>query len=107
MQQVEAWQPQIDAVVAGKVDATMVPETVWEKVAENKKTTKIIATQENLPSPLILCKKDANKELVKELKELLFAFQDPHAPLFNGFIPYQKELTEAFFSEAELAYSGR
>lgn len=104
LKQVGAWQSQIDAVIAGKVDATMVLENVWRHLPENAQKTKILAFQDQLPSPVVLCGKDVDEKLKEGLKEALFSYKEinPHA-LFSGFVPFQQEQVHAFFSQAEQA----
>ncbi len=48
---VAAWQGQIDAVVAGHIDATMVYEDVWLARPENATNTRILARVDDLPTP--------------------------------------------------------
>ncbi|MDP1835743.1 MAG: PhnD/SsuA/transferrin family substrate-binding protein [Chlamydiales bacterium] len=107
MRKVGPWQLQVDAVIAKEVDATMVPEDIWYKQPKNTEKTKIIAREKNLPSPIVVCSKNADKTFVQELKELLLSYKPKASPnaLFNGFIPYQKDQEEAFFSESTQAFS--
>ena len=46
---VGAWQRQIDAVLAGRVDATMVEEGIWLAEPANQAQTKIIGSVDGLP----------------------------------------------------------
>ena len=48
---VAAWQGQIDAVVTGSIDATMVYEDVWLACPDNAERTKILARLDDLPTP--------------------------------------------------------
>lgn len=107
MMEVGAWQLQIDAVIARKVDATMIQEDVWYKLPSNAEKTKIIGRQDNLPSPVILCSKSINQELLKDLKDLLhnYRVQLPKHSLFNGFTNFQKEQVESFFTSASEAFA--
>ncbi len=107
MKGVGAWQLQIDAVIAGKVDATMIQEDVWYSLSSNAEKTKIIDKVDNLPSPLILCAANTQESLKRELMELLFSYKPkppPHS-LFNGFVPFQSDLVETFCAEASQAFS--
>ncbi len=106
MKEVGAWQLQIDAVINGTVDATMVQEDVWYRLPTNAEKTKIIAKEENLPSPLVICAQDVNKELKKEFTELLLSFPKlpvPSGALFNGFVPFQKDEIEKFYANVTKA----
>jgi phosphonate transport system substrate-binding protein len=102
---VGAWQKQIDAVIAGKVDATMVQEDVWHSLPSNAQKTKILDQVDNLPSPLILCAPNAPEGLKKEFVELLLSHQATSQAhlLFNGFTRFQKELVSNFYTEAAAA----
>jgi phosphonate transport system substrate-binding protein len=51
---VGAWQHQIDAVVAGRVDATMVEQGIWLNKPANAAATKIIGSVDRLPGPVIV-----------------------------------------------------
>lgn len=107
IQMVGAWQRQVDAVIAGKVDATMIQEDIWYKLPSNAEKTKIIAREENLPSPLIIAAKDIDPILLEEFKQTLFSYIPKISPdiLFSGFIPYQKNQVENFFSESTQAFA--
>lgn len=104
VQEVGPWQSQIDAVISGKIEATMVSEDVWRRQPMNAKKTKIIAVESGLPSPLILVGRTIEETLLSELKDFLFSYKTETADaMFNGFIPFQKKQTEKFFSESEQA----
>ncbi len=104
LKEVGPWQEQINAVTSGKVDATMVPKDVWYGSVDNEKKTKVIAIEDNLPSPLILASGQIDPDLLKALKDLLFSYKSSHKSMFTGFIPYQKMQTERFFAEAAQAF---
>ena len=107
LREVGAWQLQIDAVVKGVVDATMIQEDIWYQLPENATQTKILDRQDHLPSPLILCASHLDKNMQEELKELLFSYKPtppPHS-LFNGFIPFEQKLVENFYSNASQAFA--
>lgn len=103
---VGAWQLQIDAVIEGRADATMIQEDVWYSLPSNAEKTKIIDKVDNLPSPLIICATNTDANLKQELATLLLSYKpnQPHS-LFNGFIPFQQELVDVFCSEASRAFS--
>lgn len=105
---VGAWQKQIDGVVEGKVEATMVMEEVWLNEPKNARTTRIIDSMTGLPAPSVLISKSVDPQWEKEfVKELL---EKPHnmseKTLFSGFAPYQNKLVELFFMDAERALCG-
>lgn len=105
LKKVGPWQEQIDAVISGEVDGTMVLESVWRANSHNRKKTKIIAEERNLPSPLIVYGKNVDADLLSEFKKMIFSYkpQNQSDALFNGFVPFQKELTENFCRAATKA----
>lgn len=107
MREIGASQIQIDSVIAGKVDATMVEEDIWFKLPKNSERTKIIARVEQMPSPVILASKELNQTLVKDLQQFLYNYKPSltSTGLFNGFVPYEKEQMEAFFEESSQAFA--
>lgn len=106
MREVGPWQLQIDAVMAGKVDATMIEEDVWYKLPKNADRTKIIARVDNLPSPIVVCSSQLSDSFIRDFQKVLFAYQAKvtSRSLFSNFIPYQKEQVEEFFNEASQAF---
>ena len=102
---VPAYEGQIDAVVAGQIDATMVQEDVWSKHAAYAQTTRVIARKVNLPTPLVIVDANADADLKRDLSEVVFS----HRPaitaetLFAGFAPYQREQVGDFLAASERA----
>jgi phosphonate transport system substrate-binding protein len=104
---VPAWQGQIDAVIAGTIDATMVQEDVWHSLPSNAEKTKIIGRIDNLPSPLVLGATNAPEALKADFMKLLLSYKaSPQSkPLFSGFTNFQRELTQTFDQEAAAAFA--
>ena len=102
---VEAWQKQIDAVLEGKADATMVMEEVWMNNAKNSETTQVIDEIDNLPAPVILMSREADPAWHREFLTTLL--RPPTQPvkeaLFSGFAPYPDQMIASFFKKAEKA----
>jgi ABC-type phosphate/phosphonate transport system substrate-binding protein len=96
---VAPWQGQIDAVVAGAIDATMVYEDVWRARADNAERTKVIARLDDLPTPVFIGRSD--EAFVSRFEEKLVAFDGraTSGTLYAGFSPYQGERMERFFAE--------
>jgi phosphonate transport system substrate-binding protein len=99
------YQGQIDAVVSGQVDATMVQENVWLATPANAATTRVIAREDNLPTPLVIVAVNAPGEFKKELGQLVLSHRPPITPatLFAGFVPYQRQQVEEFFAASARA----
>jgi phosphonate transport system substrate-binding protein len=95
--QVPPYQGQIDCVLAGRVDATMVQEDVWRKTPANVEATRIIARRDHLPTPLVIVGANTAGEFKKDLRQLLFSHRPRLTPttLFSGFVPYQRQQVES------------
>jgi phosphonate transport system substrate-binding protein len=100
--EVAPYQGQIDAVLSGTVDATMVEEDVWLRQTENSETMMVLARKDHLPTPLMVVDRNAPEAFREELRELLLSHYPPVAAstLFAGFAPYQREQVEEFFAQA-------
>lgn len=97
---VPPYQGQIDAVVAGRVDATMVQENVWLSTPANAEATRVITRKDDLPSPLVIIGANTSGEFKRDLRQLLFSHRPRITPttLFSGFVPYQRQQVEEFFA---------
>jgi phosphonate transport system substrate-binding protein len=104
--QVPPYQGQIDCVVAGRVDATMVQADVWLKAPANAEATRVIARRDDLPTPLVIVGANTGDEFKKDLRQLLFSHRPRITPttLFAGFVPYQREQVEEFFAASARAF---
>ncbi len=98
---VPAWQGQIDAVVAGSIDATMVYEDVWLARPENAVETKIIDRLDGLPTPPFIARTDIDGDFIATLKSELLAYKARVTPstLYAGFADYQGDTMQRFFAE--------
>jgi len=105
--QVPPYQGQIDCLVAGRVDATMVQEDVWRKNPANAEATRVVARRDNLPTPLVIVGKDTAGEFKEDLRRLLFSRRPRITPttLFSGFVPYQRQQVEEFFAASVRAFA--
>lgn len=102
---VAAYEHQIDAVVDGRVDATMVQEDVWRRHPDYAQTTRVIARKENLPTPVVIIDSSSDAGLKRNLDEVVFSHRPPLTPdtLFAGFVPFRSEQVEEFFAASERA----
>jgi phosphonate transport system substrate-binding protein len=100
---VPAWQGQIDAVIAGRIDATMVYEDVWLARPENASETKIIDRLDGLPTPPFIARTDVDRAFIATLKSELLAYKPHPTPstLYAGFADYQGDAMQRFFAELE------
>ena len=98
---------QIDAVVAGLVDATMVQEDVWEEAA-NAGLTRLIARKTHLPSPVVLVDAGADAPVKQDVTNAVLSHRPDVTPdiLFTGFVPYRRGQVEEFFAASASALAG-
>jgi len=96
---VAPWQGQIDAVVAGTIDATMVFEDVWLAGKDNAALTKVIARLDGLPTPPFLVRAD-DGGFAKRLKEQLVTLEAAAGthPLYSGFSAYEEVRMASLFA---------
>src|SRR6185312_2804922 len=94
---VGAWQKQIDAVLAGTVDATMVDADTYASLPENAAKTRVLDEVDQLPTPVVIARSDAPASFVDELKQNLLSEPRDEDELFSGFIDYEETIDERFF----------
>jgi ABC transporter, phosphonate, periplasmic substrate-binding protein len=84
---VPPWQGQIDAVVDGQIDATMVYEDVWLPRPSNAAETRVIARLDDLPTPLVIALTGLDAAFTSKLTTALIAYEPKPAPgmLYAGF----------------------
>ncbi|MGZ8396516.1 MAG: phosphate/phosphite/phosphonate ABC transporter substrate-binding protein [Rhodoplanes sp.] len=101
-----AWQHQIDAVVAGDVDASMVEEGIWHDNPANAQATRIIGRVDRLPGPVIVLARTADADFASAFLAKLLATRTarPNQP-FAGYAPYCRDVVQAFFERSERAFS--
>lgn len=100
-----AWQHQIDSMLAGKVDATMVEEGIWLDTPANQELTKIIGRVDGLPGPLIVLARNVEPAFASAFLAKLLATKTakPNQP-FAGYTPYCAEVVQNFFARCERAF---
>lgn len=100
-----AFEAQIDVLLGGTVEATMVQEGVWRSRPDAIAATRVLGRRAGLPGPLVIVGESAGEELASELTELLLSHPLPQGPgsLFTGFAPYKRELVEAFCADSAAA----
>ncbi len=99
------WQHQIDGVINGTIDCTMVEENTWLKEKVNNEKTKIIGRLDNLPNPLIIARKDTDIKFINAFKTHALNQLKTSGQMFNGFTDYDKKTVEKFLKNATDAFS--
>lgn len=100
-----AWQRQIDAMLAGAVDATMVEEGIWQDQPANEELTKVIGRIDHLPGPLVVLAKDADPGFSSSFLAKLIATKTakPNQP-FAGYAAYRDDVVREFFTRCGRAF---
>jgi phosphonate transport system substrate-binding protein len=102
---VGAWQRQVDALLAGDIDATMVEEEIWRSRAANQTHTKIIGRVERLPGPVIVAATSVDGAFTSAFLGKLHATRTarPDQP-FAGYAPYRADAMKDFFERSARAF---
>ena len=98
---VAAWQGQIDAVVTGSIDATMVYEDVWLARPDNAEHTKILARLDDLPTPAVIVQERLEPSVAGSLKAAILGMQPKPGQntLYAGFADYQDARMQRWFAD--------
>ena len=94
--QVEPWQGQIEAVVAGEVRATMVAEDIWKTTPANAQETKIIGRYVNGKPAVVVASHDLDATVGKKLLEALVAWRPGWEAIYGAFRPYYYADVQAY-----------
>lgn len=106
MHPVEAWQDQIDAVIAGEVRSTMVPEDVWRTTSANAEATKLIDRYDDAKPAVVVARHGLERELRVALSEALCAWVPPWTSIHGCFEPFLYADVHHFFHELERLPAG-
>jgi phosphonate transport system substrate-binding protein len=98
---VPAWQGQIDAVVSGKVRATMVLEDVWKTNPANAETTKVIGQYDNCKPPVVIARENLDPGTCRTLVDALLAWQPDWSGIYGGLKPYYYADVHPFFHDLD------
>ena len=103
-----AFEAQIEALLDGSAEATMVQESVLRKRDDGGAGFRVLGRRDGLPGPLVLLGQPTEDDLAAELAELLFKHRPPPGPgaLFSAFAPYRRQLVEDFCAAAAAALPG-
>jgi ABC-type phosphate/phosphonate transport system substrate-binding protein len=97
------YELQVEAVIAGEVDATMVQEDVWRKHPRYAELTRVIARKGDLPTPVLLVERAADQELRRELHDVACSHRPAVGPdtLFAGFVDFKRAQVGSFFAACD------
>ena len=97
------WQNQIDQVIKGGIDATMVDEGTWLSSPNNAVHTKVIGRMDGLPGPIIVAKSIENTKFLDLFKDALIKSKRDVSVMFSGFSEYDGSIVDTFFERVEKA----
>ncbi|MGD9987823.1 phosphate/phosphite/phosphonate ABC transporter substrate-binding protein [Pseudonocardia sp.] len=95
---VPPWQPQIDAVVAGRTRATTVLEDVWAANPGNAATTRIVDRVEGLAPPVVVARDTVDDDLAAAVVDQLLAWTPPPGAIYGPFVAYDASYVAPFFA---------
>ena len=100
-QPVPAWQGQIDAVLSGKVRATMVLEDVWKTTPDNAESTKVIGQYDNCKPPVVIAREDLDHGTCGTLLDALVAWEPDWSGIYGALKPYYYADVHPFFHDLD------
>ncbi|VEG38560.1 ABC transporter, phosphonate, periplasmic substrate-binding protein [Mycolicibacterium flavescens] len=98
---VPPWQGQIDAVVSGRVRATMVLEDVWKMTPENASTTRIVARYDNCRPPVVLVKEAVDNASCATLLDALLTWVPDWSGVYGALKPFYYADVHGFFHDLD------
>jgi phosphonate transport system substrate-binding protein len=93
------WQGQIDAVVAGAVRATMLPEDVWRTVPANAQRTRIVGRYDGATPALVVVRRDLEAALATALLDTLVGWVPAWENVYGAFRPFFRADVHRFFHD--------
>lgn len=98
---VAPWQGQIDAVVAGRVRATMVPEDVWKTNPGNARVAKVVGRYDTATPPVVVARHGLPEAPRRALLDALLAWTPRWEAVYGAFRPFYYADVHAFFHDLD------
>jgi phosphonate transport system substrate-binding protein len=95
------WQGQVDAVIAGTVRATVVPEDVWLTNPENAEATRIIGRYDTSTPALVVARHDLDAALGRALLDALVSWVPRWENIYGAFRPFYRADVHRFFHDLD------
>jgi phosphonate transport system substrate-binding protein len=95
------WQGQVDAVIAGEVRATMLPEDVWRTVPANAASTRILARYDAATPALVVVRRDLEPDVTATLLETLVSWVPAWESVHGAFRPFYRADVHRFFHDLD------
>lgn len=101
MVQTRPWQGQVDAVIAGTVRATMLPEDVWRTTPANAETTRIVARYDHATPALVVTRLDLEPTVAAALLDTLVTWVPAWGNVYGAFRPFYRADIHRFFHDLD------
>lgn len=95
------WQGQVDAVIAGAVRATMLPEDVWRSTPANAEATRIVARYDHASPALVAVRRDLEAEVTAALLDTLVTSVPGWDNVHGAFRPFYRADVHRFFHDLD------
>ncbi len=96
------WQGQVDAVIAGSVRATMLPEDVWRTTPANARATRIVARYDSATPALVVVRRDVEPAVATALLDALLTWVPGWNNVYGAFRPFFRADVHRFFHDLDL-----
>lgn len=95
------WQGQVDAVIAGTVRATMLPEDVWRTTPANAEATRIVARYDHATPALVVTRLDLEPTVAAALLDTLVTWVPAWGNVYGAFRPFYRADIHRFFHDLD------
>jgi len=95
------WQGQVDAVIAGTVRATMLPEDVWRTTPANAGATRIVARYDHATPAVVVTRLDLEPTVAAALLDTLVSGVPDWGNLYGAFRPFYRADIHRFFHDLD------
>lgn len=96
---VPPWQGQVDAVVSGRVRATMCPEDVWRTNPANAKTTKVIGRFDEARAAVVVARRSLDEAVARKLLDALVEWIPEPQSVYGAFRPFYFADVQAYYHD--------
>lgn len=95
------WQGQVDAVIAGTVRATMLPEDVWKTTPANAAATRIVARYDHATPAVVVVRRDLEPIVAAALLDTLVTWVPAWSNVYGAFRPFYRADVHRFFHDLD------
>lgn len=96
---VPSWQGQVDAVIAGRVRATMCPEDVWRTNPANAATTKVIGRFDEARAAAVVVRRSLDEAVARKILDPLVDWIPEPQAVYGAFRPFYFADVQAYYHD--------